>query len=468
MGSNWFNKEPTLADLKIKEPILHLMLCIGDEWMGMTIAEKILADKCGKASIVPGEFVLASVDVALANDITAPLAIKTFDQIGIDKVFDETKIALVLDHFTPNKDIASAEQSKLVREFARKHKIVQFWDTGRVGVEHCLLPEQGIVAPGDLVIGADSHTCTYGALGAFATGMGSTDLGVAFALGKAWFKVPETIKFVYSGKLRPWVSGKDLILHTISKVGVDGANYMVMEFTGPAIDELDMAGRFTMCNMAIEAGGKAGIVNPDAKTEEYVKGSVSRKYKLYKSDPDAVYAGTIEIDCNKLEPQVSFPHLPSNARPISEVAAMKIPVDQVVIGSCTNGRIEDLRIAASIMKGRKVHEGVRCIVLPGTQQVSLDAMKEGLFEIFLSANCAVTTPTCGPCLGGHSGILARGEKALSTTNRNFIGRMGDTTSEIYLASPAIAAATALAGHICSPDDIGAKAKGTTAKRRGTP
>ncbi len=436
--------------------------------MGMTIAEKILADKCGKTSISSGEFVLASVDLALANDITAPLAIKTFNQVGTGKVFDEDKIALVLDHFTPNKDIASADQSKSVREFARKHKIVQFWDTGRVGVEHCLLPEQGIVAPGDLVIGADSHTCTYGALGAFATGMGSTDLGVAFALGKAWFKVPETIKFVYTGKLQPWVSGKDLILYTIGKVGVEGANYKVMEFTGPAIDALDMASRFTMCNMAIEAGGKTGIVNPDKKTEEYVKGRVSRKYKLYRSDPDAVYSGTIEVDCNTLEPQVSFPHLPSNAKPISEVAAMKIPVDQVVIGSCTNGRIEDLRVAAGILKGRKVHEGVRCIVLPGTQQISLDAMKEGLFEMFINANCAVTTPTCGPCLGGHSGILAKGEKAVSTTNRNFIGRMGDTTSEIYLASPAIAAATALAGYICSPEDVEAKGNSTTIKRRGNP
>jgi 3-isopropylmalate/(R)-2-methylmalate dehydratase large subunit len=421
--------------------------------MGMTIAEKILADKCGKASISPGEFVLASVDVALANDITAPLAIKTFNQVGTDKVFDKTKIALVLDHFTPNKDIASADQSKLVREFARKYQIVQFWDTGRVGVEHCLLPEQGIVAPGDLVIGADSHTCTYGALGAFATGMGSSDLGVAFALGKAWFKVPETIKFVYTGKLQPWVSGKDLILYTIGKIGVEGANYKVIEFTGPAIDELDMAGRFTMCNMAIEAGGKAGIVSPDKKTEEYAKVHVTRKYKLYKSDPDASYSDRIEIDCTKLEPQVSFPHLPSNAKPISEVAAMKIPVDQVVIGSCTNGRIEDLRVAANILKGKKVYEGVRCVVLPGTQQISLDAMKEGLFETFISANCAVTTPTCGPCLGGHSGILAKGEKALSTTNRNFIGRMGDTSSEIYLASPAIAAATALKGYICSPNDL---------------
>jgi 3-isopropylmalate/(R)-2-methylmalate dehydratase large subunit len=298
--------------------------------------------------------------------------------------------------------------------------------------------------------------------------MGSTDLGVAFALGKAWFKVPETIKFVYTGKLQPWVSGKDLILHTIGKIGVEGANYKVMEFMGPAIDALDMAGRFTMCNMAIEAGGKAGIVSPDKKTEDYVKGRVSRKYKLYRSDPDAAYADTIEVDCGKLEPQVSFPHLPSNARPISEVAAMKIPVDQVVIGSCTNGRIEDLRVAAGILKGHKVHEGVRCVVLPGTQQISLDAMKEGLFETFISANCAVTTPTCGPCLGGHSGILAKGEKAVSTTNRNFIGRMGDTTSEIYLASPAIAAATALAGYICSPEDVGAKGSNTTTKRRATP
>nr|MDO8108764.1 3-isopropylmalate dehydratase large subunit [Candidatus Sigynarchaeota archaeon] len=418
----------------------------------MTITEKIFAEKCAKPSISPGEFVLASVDMALANDITAPLAIKTFNQVS-DKVFDKKRIALILDHFTPNKDISSAEQCKLVREFARKHQIDYFYDTGRVGIEHCLLPEQGIVAPGDLVIGADSHTCTYGALGAFATGMGSSDLGVAFALGKAWFKVPESIKFVYSGKLREWVSGKDLILYTIGKIGVEGANYKAMEFTGPAIDELDMAGRFTMCNMAIEAGGKAGIVNPDQKTIDYVKDRVKREYKVHRSDPGAQYCDTIEIDCNQLEPQVSFPHLPSSAKPISEVTNARIPVDQVVIGSCTNGRIEDLRVAAKILKGKEVSRDVRCIVFPGTQQIYLDAMKEGLVEIFIKANCAVSTPTCGPCLGGHCGILAKGEKAVSTTNRNFIGRMGDTSSEIYLASPAVAAATAVKGFICSPADL---------------
>ncbi len=420
--------------------------------MGKTIAEKILATKCGKESVAPGEFVLADIDLALANDITAPIAIKQFKEITT-RVWNKEKIALVLDHFTPNKDVASAEQSKFIREFAKEQDITHFYDTGRVGIEHCLLPEQGLVAPGELVIGADSHTCTYGALGAFATGMGSTDIGVAFAIGKAWFKVPESIKFVYTGCLQKWVSGKDLILATIGKIGVDGANYKVMEFTGPVIDSLSMAGRFTMCNMAIEAGGKAGIVNPDEKTKEYVKDRVGRKIRIFKSDPDAVYVDTIQIDCTSLEPQVSFPHLPENAKPISEVTKMNIKIDQVVIGSCTNGRLEDLQVAASILKGHQVSKDVRCIVFPGTQDIYRQAIKAGIVDQLVEANCAVSTPTCGPCLGGHSGILAAGERAISTTNRNFVGRMGHTSSEIYLASPAIAAATAVKGYICAPEDI---------------
>ncbi len=420
--------------------------------MGKTIAEKILATKCGKESVAPGEFVLADIDLALANDITAPIAIKQFKEITT-RVWNKEKIALVLDHFTPNKDVASAEQSKFIREFAKEQDITHFYDTGRVGIEHCLLPEQGLVAPGELVIGADSHTCTYGALGAFATGMGSTDIGVAFAIGKAWFKVPESIKFVYTGCLQKWVSGKDLILATIGKIGVDGANYKVMEFTGPVIDSLSMAGRFTMCNMAIEAGGKAGIVNPDEKTKEYVKDRVGRKIRIFKSDPDAVYVDTIKIDCTSLEPQVSFPHLPENAKPISEVTKMNIKIDQVVIGSCTNGRLEDLQVAASILKGHQVSKDVRCIVFPGTQDIYRQAIKAGIVDQLVEANCAVSTPTCGPCLGGHSGILAAGERAISTTNRNFVGRMGHTSSEIYLASPAIAAATAVKGYICAPEDI---------------
>jgi 3-isopropylmalate/(R)-2-methylmalate dehydratase large subunit len=420
--------------------------------MGMTISSKILANHCGRDSVEPGEFVLADVDVALANDITAPIAIKQFEELGVE-VFDTNKIVLLNDHFTPNKDLASAFQSKLIRDFARNHGIVHFWDTGRVGIEHCLLPEQGIVAPGELVVGADSHTCTYGALGAFATGMGSTDLGVAFAIGKAWFKVPDSMKFEYTGELQEWVSGKDLILCTIGKIGVDGANYKAMEFTGPVVDALTMADRFTMSNMAIEAGGKAGVFNPDQKTLDYVEGRVNRSFTPVTSDPDAEFISAMEIDCSVLEPQVAFPHLPENAKPISEVSPMHIPIDQVVIGSCTNGRIEDLRIAAKILDGHEAKESLRCIIFPGTQQIYLDALKEGLIETFINAKCAVSTPTCGPCLGGHAGILTDGERAVSTTNRNFIGRMGSTKSEVYLASPAIAAATAVKGYICSPNDL---------------
>ncbi|MHA1368387.1 MAG: 3-isopropylmalate dehydratase large subunit [Promethearchaeota archaeon] len=420
--------------------------------MGSTISEKILADKCSKDSVSPGEFILADIDFALANDITAPLAIKTFKKIT-GKVFNSSKIALVLDHFTPNKDIKAAEQCKYVREFAKAQNIKHFYDSGVVGIEHCLLPELGLVKPGDLVVTADSHGTTYGALGAFSTGMGSTDLGFAFATGKTWLKVPETIKFVYSGMLKPWVYGKDLILHTIGLIGVSGANYCSMEFTGSVIDRLDMASRFTMCNMAIEAGGKAGIINPDEKTFEYVNGRVKEKYRVYRSDPDAEFKDVIEIDCSDLEPQVAFPHLPENAKPISEVSGQKISVDQVVIGSCTNGRYEDLSVAAKILKGRKVKSGVRCIIIPGTQKIYLDALKSGFIEIFINSNCVVSTPTCGPCLGGHMGVLADGEKALSTTNRNFVGRMGHVNSEVYLANPAVAAATAIKGYICSPEDL---------------
>ena len=424
-------------------------MCI---FMGKTIAEKILAKKAGKEEVSPGDFIFGEIDLALANDITAPIAIQQFKEIS-NRVFDKTKIALVLDHFTPNKDIKSAEQAKYIREFAKEQDILYFYDTGRVGIEHCLLPEQGLVAPGDLVIGADSHTCTYGALGAFATGMGSTDLGVAFALGKAWFKVPESIKFIYDGELKQWVSGKDLILYTIGKIGVDGANYKSMEFTGPVIDSLSMASRFTMCNMAIEAGGKAGIINPDEITFKYIENRVKKDIQTFKSDDDAVYSDEIYIDCTKLEPQVSFPHLPENARPISEVTKNKININQVVIGSCTNGRYEDLKTAAKILKGQEVNPNIRCIILPGTQEIYQNAVKNGIISDLIDAKCAVSTPTCGPCLGGHMGILASGERALSTTNRNFVGRMGHTNSEVYLASPAIAAATAIMGYICSPEDI---------------
>ncbi|MHA1681180.1 MAG: 3-isopropylmalate dehydratase large subunit [Promethearchaeota archaeon] len=422
--------------------------------MGKTITEKILADK-SNGDVSPGEFILADIDVALANDITAPIAIKQFREMatGASRCFDKDKIVLVLDHFTPNKDIKSAEQAQFIREFAREHGITHFYDTGRVGIEHCLLPEKGIVFPGALVVGADSHTCTYGGLGAFATGMGSTDLGFAMATGKAWLKVPETIQFVYHGKLNKWVSGKDLILHTIGLIGVDGANYKAMEFTGPVIDGLSMAGRFTMCNMAIEAGGKTGIINPDGKTSTYMEGRVGHGYKAYTSDPDADFLETIDVDCTVLEPQVSLPHLPENAKPISEVASMGIAIDQSVIGSCTNGRLEDLRVAARILKGREVKETVRCVILPGTQQIYLDALKEGIIETLVKAHCAVSTPTCGPCLGGHMGVLAPGEKAISTTNRNFVGRMGHVKSEVYLANPAIAAASAIKGYICSPEDL---------------
>ncbi|MCX7681957.1 MAG: 3-isopropylmalate dehydratase large subunit [Anaerolineae bacterium] len=421
--------------------------------MGHTLAEKIIADHLlnGPAEVWPGDLVEVHVDLVLANDITAPIALREFEKLGVQRVFDPAKVVLVADHFTPNKDIKSAEQCAQVRRFARELGLPHYFDVGRMGIEHVLLPEQGLVAPGDLVVGADSHTCTYGALGAFATGMGSTDIAVAMATGQTWLRVPETIRIVYYGQLQPWVGGKDLILYTIGKIGVDGARYMAMEFAGPTVDTLSMDGRFTMANMAIEAGGKAGLFACDETTRAYVHGRVKRPFREYQADPDARYARVLEIDASTIEPQVAFPHLPENTRPVSQVGEVRI--DQAVIGSCTNGRLEDLRIAAAILRGRRVHPDVRCIIIPGTQQVYLDALREGLIETFIEAGAAVSTPTCGPCLGGHMGILAAGERAVSTTNRNFRGRMGHVDSEVYLAGPAVAAASAVLGRIAHPDEL---------------
>jgi len=415
-----------------------------------TLAEKILAAHTDRKNIVPGEFVNVRADMVLANDITAPIAIKEFRRIGVKKVFDPKKIVMVADHFVPNKDIISAEQTKFMREFAREYGVI-YYDVGQMGIEHVLLPEQGLVLPGDVVVGADSHTCTYGAVGAFATGMGSTDVAATMATGDIWMKVPPSIKFVFRGKLGKWVGGKDLILYTIGQIGVDGALYASMEFTGEAIDSLPMDGRFTMANMAIEAGAKAGLFRVDAKTLEYVKERAKRKYQVYEPDKDAKYSQVFERDVTKMEPQVSIPHSPANAKPLSQVAGTEI--DQSVIGSCTNGRLEDLRVAAAIIKGRKVHPRIRCIVIPGSQQVYLRALKEGLIESFVEAGAAVSTPTCGPCLGGYMGVLAAGEKSISTTNRNFVGRMGSTKSEVYLSNPAVAAASAILGRIGSPDEL---------------
>jgi len=419
--------------------------------LGQTITQKILAAHCGKKSVDPGELINAKVDLVLGNDITAPIAIKEFEKISAADVFDRDKIALVPDHSMPNKDIKSAELAKAMKEFARKHKITNYFEVGRMGIEHTLVPDKGLVLPGDVVIGADSHTCTYGAIGAFSTGVGSTDMAAAMALGEVWLKVPEVIKFVYYGKLQPWVGGKDLILYTIGKIGVDGALYSSMEFTGETISQLPMHGRFTMCNMAIEAGGKNGIIEPDETTLEYIKQRARHVYNVYQSDPDAVYKDVIEIDCSKIEPQVSFPHLPENTKPISEVG--DIQIDQAVVGSCTNGRIEDLREAASVLRGRKVHPDARMIVIPGTQEIYLQAVQEGLAQIFVEAGAVFSTPTCGPCLGGHMGVLAAGERDVATTNRNFVGRMGHVTSEVYLAGPSVAAASAVMGRIASPEEI---------------
>ncbi len=419
--------------------------------MGKTMVEKILSTHTDTDNFKIGDIINVRVDFAFANDITAPLAIKYFKESGAKEVFDRKKIGLIPDHFAPNKDIKSAEQCKLLREFAQEYKIENYFEVGKMGVEHALLPEKGLVLPGDVVVGADSHTDTSGALGAFAIGVGSTDLAAIMALGEVWLKVPPTIKFIYSGKLNKWVSGKDLILYTISKIGVDGANYQVMEFSGEVIKRLSMDNRFTMCNMAVEAGAKTAIIEPDQITLEYLQGRATRPYQLYKSDPEAFYEKVIEFEVSKIEPQVAFPHLPENAKPISEVGYIKI--DQSIIGSCTNGRIEDLRIAAEVLKGQQVYPEVRLIIIPATQDIYLQALREGLIDLFVSAGAAVSTPTCGPCLGGYMGILAKGERAISTTNRNFVGRMGHPESEVYLASPAVAAASAVAGRIVSPEEV---------------
>ncbi|MHA1987980.1 MAG: 3-isopropylmalate dehydratase large subunit [Promethearchaeota archaeon] len=424
--------------------------------MDLTITEKILRDHCELKNAVAGDFILATISKCLANDITAPIAINVFEQVieGTKKtVFDESKIILTPDHFTPNKDVASAIQCEILRNFAYKYNIENYFEVGRGGIEHCLIPEQGLVQPGDLFIGADSHTCTYGALGAFSTGVGSTDLGVAMALGKCWFKIPESIKFIYSGDLNEWVSGKDLILYTIGEIGVDGATYKAMEFVGDVINSLSMDNRLTMCNMVIEAGAKNGIIAPDQITFDYMKERDNSSYKVYESDKNAEYVDVIEFECNDIEPQIAFPPLPEHAKPISEVDNMKIEIDQAIIGSCTNGRMEDLRIAAKILKNKKIHPKIRCIIIPGTQKIYLQALKEGLIEIFINTGAIVSTPTCGPCLGGHMGILAAGEKAISTTNRNFTGRMGHIESEVFLSNPAIAAASAIKGYITSPKFI---------------
>jgi 3-isopropylmalate/(R)-2-methylmalate dehydratase large subunit len=416
------------------------------------MAEKILAKAAGKKEVFPGELINARIDMALGNDITAPVAISEFGKIGVKRVFDKERIALIPDHFTPNKDIQSAEQVKLMRRFARQQEIVHYYEVGRMGVEHALLPELGLVLPGEVVVGADSHTCTYGALGAFATGVGSTDLAAVMATGELWFKVPPTIRIVFQGRLSPWVSGKDLILYTIGQLGVDGARYAALEFTGPVISELNMDARFSISNMAIEAGAKAGLIPPDDVTRQYLEGRASRSYEIVLGDEDAPVLQEFNWDVENLEPQVSAPFSPANARPVSHVAGTEI--DQVVIGSCTNGRIEDLRQAAALLKGRKVHPRVRLIIIPATQAVYLQAMREGLLEIFAEAEAAISTPTCGPCLGGHMGILAEGEVAVATTNRNFVGRMGHRQSQVYLAGPAVAAASAVAGVIAHPRELG--------------
>jgi len=416
----------------------------------LTLAEKILAAHANRDELNPGEFINVRVDLVLANDITAPLAIREFRRLDVDRVFDPRKIVMVPDHFVPNKDIASAEQAKLMRDFCREQGILYF-EVGEMGIEHVLLPEKGLVLPGDVVIGADSHTCTYGALGAFATGMGSTDIAAAMATGDIWMKVPPTIKFIYHGNLGKWVGGKDLILYTIGDIGVDGALYSAMEFAGEAVDALTFDGRFTMANMAVEAGAKAGLFRVDNKTQLYIKSRAKRPYLVYEADNEAEYAQVIEYDISNIEPQVSLPHSPANARPVSEVG--NVEIDQVVIGSCTNGRLDDLKLAAQVLKGKKVHPRVRCIILPGSQQVYLDALIEELIETFVRAGAAVSTPTCGPCLGGHMGVLAEGERCVSTTNRNFVGRMGSPRSEIYLANPAVAAASAVMGRIASPEEV---------------
>lgn len=422
--------------------------------MGYTIAEKILLRHCDKKSISPGDFIWADVDFCLGNDITAPLAISEFKRLNRDKVFNSEKIALIPDHFTPAKDLKAANAVVVLKDFARQFNIKHYYEVGRMGIEHALLPELGLVGAGDLIIGADSHTCTYGALGAFATGMGSTDLGACFAIGKVWLKVPESFKFVYKGKLNKWVGGKDIILHTIGDIGVDGASYMAMEFCGEIIEKLSMDERFPMSNMAIEAGAKAGIIPPDETTFKYLKEAGwpgIKKAKGLVSDKDAKYSQVREYDCSKWEPAVACPHLPSNVKNVSQLKNVKI--DQVVIGSCTNGHISDLRIAAKIIKNKKVHPDVRLIVIPATQKIYLEALEEGLAQVFVKAGGVFSTPTCGPCLGGHLGILDKGEVALATTNRNFLGRMGHPESFVYLSNPAVAAASAVKGRIAHPEEV---------------
>lgn len=419
--------------------------------MGMTMTQKILAAHAGLESVKAGQLIEAKLDLVLGNDVTTPVAIKEFNKIGVDKVFDKDKVAIVPDHFTPNKDIKSAEHCKLVREFAHCKEVTNYFEVGQMGIEHCLLPEKGLVVPGDVVIGADSHTCTYGALGAFSTGVGSTDMAVGMARGVAWFKVPSALKFVLKNKPAKWVSGKDIILHIIGMIGVDGALYKSMEFAGDGLQYLTMDDRFTIANMAIEAGGKNGIFPVDDKTIEYVKEHSNKEWTKFEADEDAEYDAVYEIDLSKLRPTIAFPHLPENTKTVDEAKGLEM--DQVVIGSCTNGRISDMRIAAQVLKGKKINPNIRAIILPGTQKVWLQCVEEGLAQIFVEAGCVFSTPTCGPCLGGHMGILAKGERALSTTNRNFIGRMGHPESEVYLASPAVAAASAVTGKITDPEEV---------------
>lgn len=417
----------------------------------MNITEKILAAHSGLDEVAPGQLINAKVDITLANDITGPVSIKEFKKIGVNKVFDKTRVVFVPDHFVPNKDIKSAQMAKEVREFAREQELENYFEVGRMGIEHALLPDKGIVTAGDIVIGADSHTCTYGALGAFSTGMGSTDIACAMASGETWLKVPSAIKVEFNGKLNKWVTAKDLILYLIGNIGVDGALYKTLEIGGSTITNMPMDGRFTICNMAIEAGAKNGIIIPDSITEQYLKNRSKRPYKFYNSDEDAQYEKVIAYNTEEIEPVVAFPHLPGNTKPISKAGNIKI--DQAIIGSCTNGRLSDIKAAAEILKGRQVHKDVRLIVFPATQQIYLEALKLGYIETIIEAGGAVSTPTCGPCLGGHSGVLAAGERAISTTNRNFVGRMGHIDSEVYLSSPYIAAASAVSGYITSPDEL---------------
>lgn len=421
--------------------------------MAMTMTQKILAAHAGLESVQAGQLIMAKLDLVLGNDVTTPVAVTEFNKMGVDKVFDKSKIAIVPDHFTPNKDIKAAEQCKYIREFALEKGVENYFEVGQMGIEHALIPEKGLAVAGDIIIGADSHTCTYGALGAFSTGVGSTDMAAGMATGEAWFKVPSALKFVLTGKPATWISGKDIILHIIGMIGVDGALYKSMEFVGDGLEYLSMDDRFSITNMAIEAGGKNGIFPVDEKTIKYIKEHSTKEYKIYEADEDAVYDETYTIDLSKLRPTIAFPHLPENTKTIDEIGAKEIKVDQVVIGSCTNGRITDMRIARDIIKGKQIAKGIRVIFFPGTQKIYLQCLEEGIIKDLVEAGCVFSTPTCGPCLGGHMGILAKGEKAISTTNRNFVGRMGHPESEVYLSSPAVAAASALTGYITNPENL---------------